>query len=355
MFVLCEARRAGDPEIAEAAVDAGGHGRVTPAARRKDFFDRAGASAPRRNGRPGVRVLDGEALGPEILNWWVSDGEVEALGALVGMYRRGNPGASVRWTGIRETNVAKARLRARMSSGAPPDMFQSNGGRDLLRLGFQARVSRRPPRVARRALRTRTMARLLQRRGARSRQQRRRSVRGAAQHPPHQHAVVRRRRAGSRRHRGSAHARRAARGRCHASPGRGPTRSRSASGLRRCSRCWRSSSSSSASLAPALLSRFLRRKGSPRAPEFRKRSPRLGRLLDIANADAPTLGWDPRRRSHAHRQRRDDAHGGLDEGVLRATRLPRRGGVRRRRGPRDGGCVRIHRRCVRDPARRPRR
>ena len=35
-------------------------------------------------------------------------------------------------SGIRETNVAKNRLNARMASGSPPDTFQSNGGRDLL-------------------------------------------------------------------------------------------------------------------------------------------------------------------------------------------------------------------------------
>ncbi len=137
VFVLCELEGLAIPEIAERLSMPAGTVASRLRRARKDFFDRlARASAPRRNGRPGVRVLDGEALGPEILNWWVSDGEVEALGALVGMYRRGYPGESVRWTGIHETNVAKARLRARMNSGAPPDMFQSNGGRDLRRLGF---------------------------------------------------------------------------------------------------------------------------------------------------------------------------------------------------------------------------
>jgi len=139
VFVLCELEGLAIPEVAiRLAVPIG-----TVASRlrraRKEFFDRlARASAPRRHPRSGGRILDAEALGPEILNWWVSDGEVEALGALVGMYRRGNPGTSVRWTGIRETSVAKASLQARMSSGAPPDMFQSNGGRDLLRWDFPA-------------------------------------------------------------------------------------------------------------------------------------------------------------------------------------------------------------------------
>ncbi|HEY8091756.1 MAG TPA: extracellular solute-binding protein [Polyangiaceae bacterium] len=71
--------------------------------------------------------------GPEILSWWVSDGEVDALRALLDIYRRSHPGTSVVHGGIRDTTSAKCRLNARMTEGTPPDTFQANGGRDLLR------------------------------------------------------------------------------------------------------------------------------------------------------------------------------------------------------------------------------
>ncbi len=102
---------------------------------RKTFFDRlVRASEPRRRASEGpVRDPGARVVGPEILSWWVSDGEVEALSALVDMYRRGHPGTLVNCSSIRGTRHAKDRLRARMASGSPPDTFQANGGRDLLR------------------------------------------------------------------------------------------------------------------------------------------------------------------------------------------------------------------------------
>jgi glucose/mannose transport system substrate-binding protein len=72
-------------------------------------------------------------LGPEILSWWVTDGEVDALRALMDMYRRSHPGAAAVHGGIRGTTTAKGRLNARMEKGSPPDTFQANGGYDLLR------------------------------------------------------------------------------------------------------------------------------------------------------------------------------------------------------------------------------
>jgi glucose/mannose transport system substrate-binding protein len=102
---------------------------------RKTFFDRlTRAAEPRRrplDSEPPLR--NGRSGGPEILSWWVSDGEVEALGALVDIYRRAHPGTLVSCSSFRGTNVAKDRLNARMASGSPPDTFQANGGRDLLR------------------------------------------------------------------------------------------------------------------------------------------------------------------------------------------------------------------------------
>jgi glucose/mannose transport system substrate-binding protein len=135
VFVLFEIEGLAIPEIADRLALATGTVASRLRRARKEFLDRlARASAP-RGPRPGSSRprRDELTIGPELLSWWVNDGEVEALGALIGMYRRGHPGASVQWSGIRDTQAAKEHLQARMASGSPPDMFQSNGGRDLLR------------------------------------------------------------------------------------------------------------------------------------------------------------------------------------------------------------------------------
>jgi glucose/mannose transport system substrate-binding protein len=83
--------------------------------------------------RQPVRRVKGDLdEGPEILSWWVSDGEVDALRALLDIFRRSHPGTSVLHGGIRDTENAKGRVSARMSEGAPPDTFQASGGEDLL-------------------------------------------------------------------------------------------------------------------------------------------------------------------------------------------------------------------------------
>lgn len=147
VFVLFEIEGLAIPEIAERLSLATGTVASRLRRARKEFFDRLGrASVPRRAAgtpRASSRVpwVDDGAPGPELLSWWVSDGEVEALGALVGIYRRGHPGASVQCSGIRDTNAAKQHLISRMVRGAPPDMFQCNGGRDLLRWALHGDAS----------------------------------------------------------------------------------------------------------------------------------------------------------------------------------------------------------------------
>jgi glucose/mannose transport system substrate-binding protein len=132
VLVLCEVEGLAVPEIAHRLDLPTGTAASRLRRARKAFFERfSRASVPRR-GRDGGRAEVGSRdVGPEILSWWVNDGEVEALRALVDIYRRGHPGAPVNCSGIRDTRLAKDNLRARMASGSPPDTFQANGGQDL--------------------------------------------------------------------------------------------------------------------------------------------------------------------------------------------------------------------------------
>jgi glucose/mannose transport system substrate-binding protein len=136
VFMLCEVEGLAVGEIAQRLALPTGTAASRLRRARKTFLDRfMRASLPHvpRTGSPNVATLArGSGSGLEILSWWVTDGEVEALAALIDMYRRVHPGATVVSSGIRETGVAKNRLNARMASGAPPDTFQSNGGTDLL-------------------------------------------------------------------------------------------------------------------------------------------------------------------------------------------------------------------------------
>ena len=127
VFLLCEVEGLAVPEIARRLA------LPTPTAAsrlrraRETFFERVARARPGRS--EAARVDEG----PEILSWWVSDGEVDALRALLDIYRRSHPGTSVVHGGIRDTTNAKFRMNARMTEGTPPDTFQANGGRDLMR------------------------------------------------------------------------------------------------------------------------------------------------------------------------------------------------------------------------------
>jgi glucose/mannose transport system substrate-binding protein len=68
---------------------------------------------------------------PEILSWWVSRGESEALRAILGVYDRAHPSAPVVSAAVSGTPLARKHLRSRMTRGRPPDTFQVNGGTDL--------------------------------------------------------------------------------------------------------------------------------------------------------------------------------------------------------------------------------
>ncbi len=145
VFVLYEMEGLPVPEIAQRLALPTGTAASRLRRAREAFTDRIARGArPSRPSRPAsagsasgpgrdrARV-DDRMLGPEILSWWVTDGEVDALRALMDMYRRSHPGAGVVHGGIRGTTTAKGQLSARMENGSPPDTFQANGGYDLLR------------------------------------------------------------------------------------------------------------------------------------------------------------------------------------------------------------------------------
>jgi glucose/mannose transport system substrate-binding protein len=143
VFVLYEMEGLPVPEIAQRLALPTGTAASRLRRAREAFSDRiarsrrpANAPGSRERGDRGERASGASAdrmLGPEILSWWVTDAEVDALRALMDMYRRCHPGAGVVHGGIRGTTTAKGQLTARMEKGAPPDTFQANGGYDLLR------------------------------------------------------------------------------------------------------------------------------------------------------------------------------------------------------------------------------
>jgi glucose/mannose transport system substrate-binding protein len=102
-----------------------------------EWAARAAAAAAFEQARPegigghGERRDDLSSRDPEILSWWVSRGETEALRALISVYRRSHPNASVVSAAVSGTPIARRELRSRMTRGRPPDTFQVNGGTDL--------------------------------------------------------------------------------------------------------------------------------------------------------------------------------------------------------------------------------
>jgi glucose/mannose transport system substrate-binding protein len=132
VFLMCEVEGLAIPEIARFLDVPTGTAASRLRRAREAFFDKIGRDRVRPVPR-GACPRPSSDEGPEILSWWVSDGEVDALRAIVDIYQRSHPGAPVVWGGIRDTTTAKHRLDARMVEGAPPDTFQANGGQDLLR------------------------------------------------------------------------------------------------------------------------------------------------------------------------------------------------------------------------------
>jgi glucose/mannose transport system substrate-binding protein len=68
----------------------------------------------------------------EILHWWKQGGEAEAIGALLDVYKKQNPGVKIVDSSVDGSALARAAIRSRISDGSPPDTFQANGGWDLM-------------------------------------------------------------------------------------------------------------------------------------------------------------------------------------------------------------------------------
>jgi glucose/mannose transport system substrate-binding protein len=134
VFLLCEVEGLAVPEIARRLALPTGTAASRLRRAREAFFERIARSRSRRG-----ESAPAADEGPEILSWWVSDGEVDALRALLDIYRRSHPGTHVVHGGIRDTTNAKFRMSARMTEGTPPDTFQVNGGHDLLQWARGAR------------------------------------------------------------------------------------------------------------------------------------------------------------------------------------------------------------------------
>jgi glucose/mannose transport system substrate-binding protein len=77
---------------------------------------------------------DGNRSEPiEVFSWWARIGESDALGALTIEHQLHYPGDSILNATSELSGLARKTLRARMEHGDPPDTFQANIGRDLMR------------------------------------------------------------------------------------------------------------------------------------------------------------------------------------------------------------------------------
>jgi glucose/mannose transport system substrate-binding protein len=79
------------------------------------------------DGAPATTAPRGEETGEavELASWWGSDGEVNALQALIDVYETVHPGARVKSSGDTEASNVRAMLEMSIASN-PPDVFQIN-------------------------------------------------------------------------------------------------------------------------------------------------------------------------------------------------------------------------------------
>jgi glucose/mannose transport system substrate-binding protein len=102
----------------------------------ESWTTRLRASAGFEQSRARHGLTSGSASGslgdPEVLSWWVSRGEADALNALLRVYRRSHPNAGAVSAAVPGTSYVREQLRTRMIRGVPPDTFQMNGGTDLI-------------------------------------------------------------------------------------------------------------------------------------------------------------------------------------------------------------------------------
>jgi glucose/mannose transport system substrate-binding protein len=67
----------------------------------------------------------------EVFNWWTNPGEADAMEALLKMYSERYAQTSVANTAVPTLSKGQEELQRRMSSGSPPDTFQTLGGWSL--------------------------------------------------------------------------------------------------------------------------------------------------------------------------------------------------------------------------------
>ncbi len=67
-----------------------------------------------------------------ILHWWKQGGEADAIGALLDLYKRQNPGVGIVDMSVDGSALARSAISSKISEGSPPDTFQANGGWDLM-------------------------------------------------------------------------------------------------------------------------------------------------------------------------------------------------------------------------------
>jgi glucose/mannose transport system substrate-binding protein len=68
----------------------------------------------------------------ELISWWVSADEKEALDALVEVHKKQHPNVDVANSNVAAATSARSSIRTRMAAGLPPNTFQANIGNDLL-------------------------------------------------------------------------------------------------------------------------------------------------------------------------------------------------------------------------------
>lgn len=77
----------------------------------------------------------------EIYSWWVSGAERVALDAVLYNFAEANPNVQVTNAAAQDSLNAQAELQARMRLGDPPDLFQINGGAELMQYAPEGSLS----------------------------------------------------------------------------------------------------------------------------------------------------------------------------------------------------------------------
>jgi glucose/mannose transport system substrate-binding protein len=81
------------------------------------------AESAAADGAAGSGSGTGEVV--DLASWWVAAGELNALNALIGVYKKAHPGAQVNSSGDANASVVRAKLDSDIATN-PPDVFQIN-------------------------------------------------------------------------------------------------------------------------------------------------------------------------------------------------------------------------------------